>query len=126
VQGSAAYLRLKVKRNRAKSPDARPSLGGTVFDGNRAVINGASVMLKREGGDEQKTTTDDEGRFLFSSLEPGTYTVSVLAPGFRLSENSLKLTEGEDVSLDLTLDVVLLGRAAFLPAGEVPDRIAAD
>ena len=128
TQGQAAYdsYPLKVKRKRAATKDARPVLDGTVYDINRAVIYDASVTLKREGGDELKTTTNDEGQFYLMPLEPGTYTLNVYSPGFVSFSKKLELKAGENVSLDLTLEVGSVGGAAFLPAGAVPDRIAAD
>jgi len=126
VQGSAAYWQLKVKRDRAATKDARPALDGTVYDINRAVIYGARVTLTREGGDELKTTTDDEGRFYLTALEPGTYTLNVYSSGFVSFSKKLELKAGEDVSLDLTLEVGSVGGAAFLPADTIPDRMRSE
>lgn len=48
-------------------------------------INGATVKLYKDGVEIDSYTTDGEwnGAFLFPRLEPGQYTVSVTAPGYK-------------------------------------------
>jgi hypothetical protein len=56
---------------------------GQVTDATNATISGAKVTItNRETGFERSATTDDEGRFNFSQLKPGTYLVKVQAEGF--------------------------------------------
>src|SRR5215211_3464738 len=60
------------------------TLRGTVKDPQGAVIRDASVTLINEGTkDERKTTTSDDGNYVFSAVTPGTYTVKVEAQGFK-------------------------------------------
>jgi hypothetical protein len=64
-------------------PQGSPRLAGVVKDPNGAVIAGASVQVV--GSDPAKTitvVTNDEGWFQISSLEPGSYTIRVVASGF--------------------------------------------
>lgn len=51
-------------------------------------INNAEVILYRDGVEVSRYTTDDEynGAFLFRDIEPGTYTISVTAPGYLPAE----------------------------------------
>src|SRR5438045_5423598 len=59
---------------------------GIVIDANGAVVIGASVTLKnKETRAERTATTNDEGRYVFPSLEPGDYDIVVDAKGFRKS-----------------------------------------
>jgi hypothetical protein len=46
-------------------------LGGRVEDEERAVIIGAEVVLTDDAGTEKRTTTDEQGNFLFAALTPG-------------------------------------------------------
>ena len=57
---------------------------GEVTDPQGAAINGAKVTAVDSGsGVTRSTTTDEQGRFQFLSLQPGTYTIRVEADGFR-------------------------------------------
>jgi hypothetical protein len=62
----------------------RGALEGTVNDPQEAALPGAAVTLKSVAtGAEVTSTTDAQGKFTFLNLEPGTYTLSVEAQGFR-------------------------------------------
>src|SRR5882724_7197031 len=59
------------------------AIGGTIFDGNGAVIPKAQVLVRNNGTNaEQTVTTDDSGSYRVIKLQPGSYTVSVNHPGF--------------------------------------------
>src|ERR1700739_1926195 len=63
---------------------------GQVTDATNAAIPGATVSVKnRETGSERSVKTDEEGRFNFPQLRPGTYSVKAEADGFdpRQSDN---------------------------------------
>src|SRR5262247_1891023 len=65
------------------------SLSGTVHDSQGGAVAGAKVMLKDAGGTVQlDTTTNGEGFYTFPVIQPGTYTVTVEAPGFKKSVKS--------------------------------------
>ena len=62
----------------------RGSLSGSVSDPSGAIVPGATVTLKNNStGTERQVTTDDQGTFVFSSVEPGEYLVTVEAAGFK-------------------------------------------
>src|SRR5437867_8724293 len=63
------------------------TLRGTVKDPKGAVVPSATVtVINERTKDERKTTTNDEGVYVFSALTPGNYTVKVEAQGFKRSE----------------------------------------
>ena len=56
---------------------------GQVTDATNAAIPGATVTItNRETSLQRSAKTDDEGRFNFPQLKPGTYSVKVEAGGF--------------------------------------------
>jgi hypothetical protein len=60
------------------------SILGEVTDPQGSTVTGAKVTAVDAGsGVSRSTTTDEQGRFQFLSLQPGTYTVRVEADGFR-------------------------------------------
>ncbi len=61
---------------------------GQIADATSAAIPGAAVTItNRETGLRRSAKTDDEGRFNFPQLKPGTYSVRVEAEGFDPQQN---------------------------------------
>src|SRR5579864_4978662 len=61
---------------------------GQVTDATNAAIPGATVSItNRETALQRSAKTDEEGRFNFPQLRPGTYSVKVEADGFDPQQN---------------------------------------
>jgi hypothetical protein len=59
------------------------TIAGVVTDAQGLVVSGAAVTAAAaEGGDVRSTTTGSNGEYRIESLNPGKYTVKVLAKGF--------------------------------------------
>jgi hypothetical protein len=59
------------------------AIGGTVADPQNAVVTNAVVTVTNTGTNQvQSVTTNSSGFFRVGQLQPGTYTVTVKAPGF--------------------------------------------
>ena len=64
-------------------------IAGTVFDPSDAVIPGASISIRNNGtGSELGIKSDGSGIYKAPQLDPGTYTVTVSAPGFSQVQSS--------------------------------------
>lgn len=60
---------------------------GRVVDQGDAVVAGTPVILINQAtGDERSATTNNQGEFVFVALQPGTFSVTVKAPGFKVME----------------------------------------
>lgn len=84
------------------------SLAGAVTDPTDAAIPKAAVRLTSTAtGAERSATTNEAGRFFFASLQPGVYTLSIEAQGFRrLERTNINVIAAETQSLnELKLDV---------------------
>ena len=84
------------------------SIAGTVNDPQQAAVPGASVSVADDTKSfSQTTTTDREGRFVFPTLPPSTYTLSIEAAGFKkLQRTGVELIANDKLTLsDLTLEV---------------------
>src|SRR5215475_15263288 len=79
-------------------------LAGTVTDPSGAVVPNASVTLKsNESGTTQTRTTNAQGYYRFQLLSPGSYTVSVTASGFQLTQQQATITVGQAATVNIPL-----------------------
>lgn len=82
------------------------AINGRVVDPSRAVIPGATVTLKDTAtGAERTTVTGANGTFHFAFLEPGNYTVSATATGFRTTTQPISVSVGQTKTADIELQV---------------------
>jgi hypothetical protein len=93
----------------AQSGVATADLAGTVTDPQGAVIPGATVTLRNSNTNIARTvTTDSDGRYVFSAVQPAEYDLTVEADGFRrLQSTGIRLTVGQSAELDVSLEVGL-------------------
>lgn len=74
---------------------ARPlDVTGSVKDPHGDAIAAARIVLLQNSSTVAQTTTDDSGRFRFSGLGEGLYTLAVSAEGFSRKEETLSLRSG--------------------------------
>ena len=95
------------------------SIAGSVIDQQGAAVPGASVTAT----DPTKrvtvsTKTNDQGNFVFPALQPGTYTLSIEATGFKkLERPNVPLDANDKLALgNLTLQVGALTEAVEVNA----------
>ena len=77
------------------------ALSGIVTDSAGGVIPNATVTLTNEQtGTSRNVQTDSDGRFLFSTVQPGPYTVKIEREGFQtLQRTNTVLTVNENLAL---------------------------
>ncbi len=78
---------------------------GIVRDSSGAVVAGAAVTLVNTGTSaHRELVSDTEGNFVFSNVEVGTYSLTIVTPGFeKFSEQKITLTARESRRVDATL-----------------------
>src|SRR5436305_12023970 len=60
------------------------TLTGTTTDSSGAVVANAKVTMKNElSGDKRTTISNGSGHFTITAIQPGSYTVVVVAQGFK-------------------------------------------
>jgi outer membrane receptor protein involved in Fe transport len=81
------------------------AINGTVMNPNKEVVTGATITAKNNGTNKEATaTTDDNGGYKITNLEPGTYTVTVNGAGFAPFSNEAIVVEvGRSTNLDVPL-----------------------
>ncbi len=86
---------------------ASSSIVGQVTDSTAAVIPGADVTLIDLSTKAARTTsTNEQGRYIFVNLPPGTYSISVTKQGFSKSEVASQQIEiGTTATLNFKLEL---------------------
>ncbi len=81
-------------------------LVGTITDPSGAVVSNANVALKSNGtGETRTTTTNSNGLYRFSLLNPGSYTVSVSAQGFSSTSSVFAVNVGQSTVANVKMAV---------------------
>jgi hypothetical protein len=79
---------------------------GLVTDPTAAVVSGAPVALKNvDTGRSTSTTTNAQGSYNFSLLQPGNYSVSANVPGFQKVLKTITVTLGTSTTVNLQLSL---------------------
>ncbi len=83
------------------------SISGTVADPSGAVIPGASVVaLEVQTGNQTRTVSGKDGRFVFPTLLPSGYTLSVSAAGFEsYAQSGIVLDADQALTINLVLKI---------------------
>jgi len=103
------------------------SVRGTVQDVSRLAIAGAIVTLESSASTRQRTAiTDQAGEFRFFAVEPGTYKVTIAAPGFAVWTAANVMSDSGD-SQPLLSAVLRVATASSSVNVTLPQReLAAD
>jgi len=89
------------------------TVSGELTDSTNAVVTGAKVTLTdQDKGFTFQATSDSSGRYLFRSIPPGMYVVSVEAAGFARTESAkFKVDVSENATANVTLKVAVASQA---------------
>lgn len=103
-------------------------LSGTVTDQTGSVVPGATVSLSLEGGEAAlaKATTNESGIFLFSGLQPVSYTLTVESSGFsKYVVRSVKVNPGQETALgQIALEVGTVAESVEVSAESIQIQTA--
>lgn len=93
-------------------------LTGTVSGPDGLLPNATVVARDNKTGKEITATTTENGAFLFSQLEFGTYTVTVTSTGFKtFVANDVKIDVGREYTLNTTMELGSLEENVTVTAG---------
>ena len=97
------------------------SITGVVTDSAGAVVPGAMVKVTNvETGQEISAQTNSVGGYTLSNLAPGTYDLSVQAPGFRtLTRRGVSITANTLRREELALELGQVTESVTVDAGQI-------
>lgn len=82
------------------------AIGGVVTNPNGEVVPNAAVTVRNtETNKEDAATTDDQGRFKVSGLQPGSYSVTINGTGFSPFTGNVTVEVGRETSLNAALSI---------------------
>ncbi|HEX4772905.1 MAG TPA: TonB-dependent receptor [Bryobacteraceae bacterium] len=83
------------------------AINGTVTDPSGSVVPGVSVVLKNTAtAAEQVATTNADGRYVFPTVQPGYYTLTLTKQGFTtINEPRFQTAVNQTATHDFTLQV---------------------
>jgi Carboxypeptidase regulatory-like domain len=82
------------------------AIAGVVTDPTAAVVSGVSITLKNvDTGSSASTTTNSQGSYNFSFVQPGHYSVSATAAGFQEIVKNVSVALGSSVTANLQLSI---------------------
>jgi hypothetical protein len=83
------------------------TITGTVNDAQGAAVPNAKVTITEDAtGVANPTQTNEAGNYTLPTLKPGTYTVTVEAPGFQKAEQKqILINPGQTTAVNITLQV---------------------
>jgi hypothetical protein len=80
------------------------TIAGTVQDNSNAVVPGAVITVSNGAGITLSAASDEKGEFVIAALPPGTYSVTIAAPGFKdFKATGIAVTAGQTTRLDAIL-----------------------
>lgn len=91
----------------ALSQSTNSVLSGTITDSSSAIVPGAKVTVRNSNtGVQNKTETNNSGVYLFGSLPPGPYSLTVESTGFTKAQvNDLTLEVGGRATRDVAMQI---------------------
>src|SRR5262245_60883482 len=91
---------------------------GVVKDPAQAAVSNAQVTLTDQRTKGTTTAaTDNQGSYVFPSLQPGTYVVEVERQGFKNKVSSpLQVSAGGTVRFDVSLELAAIGQSVTVVA----------
>jgi Carboxypeptidase regulatory-like domain len=101
---------------------ATGTVRGTVFDAQGAVVPKATVTVRNpETGTTRGTVTSPDGTYQVLSLNPGTYSVEVDAPGFKKEiADQVVVTVGQTVAFDAHLSIGMASATVEVTGNSAP------
>src|SRR5437899_2918412 len=105
----------------AFSQEFRGRVQGVITDSTGAVAPGVSVLLHiTDTGVDATRSTNEQGRYIFDYVDPGTYTLTTELSGFKkITQRNIIVQQRADVTVDVKLEIGALTDSITVEASNV-------
>ena len=103
------------------------NLNGTVKDSTGAIVKGATVIITdaQKNAVVRTVTSNDDGDFNVPNLQPGMYSISIEAPGFKKTlQNDIKIDVGQRRAVDVVLEAGNISETVMVQPDAVSVELA--
>jgi hypothetical protein len=106
---------------RLAAQEFRGRVQGLVTDASGGVMPGVSLTLRNAGtGVEARRLSNEEGRYLFDYLDPGTYVLTAEMQGFKKwVQQNILVQQRADVTVDLRMEMGAVNESITVEASPV-------
>src|SRR6185436_8849056 len=104
-----------------RAQDYRARVQGAVNDESHGALPGVTVTLRNDAtGVAVTRPTNQEGRYVFDFIDPGTYTVVAELQGFKsVEQKNVSVQQRGDVTVDLMLAIGTLEERVVVEAAPI-------
>jgi hypothetical protein len=101
---------------------------GTIKDSTGALMPGSVITIENVGTSVKRSAVADEnGSYSFPNLEPGTYKLTIMAPGFQVAEyTNVQLLARQTIRIDGQMAVATQAESVSVVADAAPPVIATE
>jgi Carboxypeptidase regulatory-like domain len=96
----------------------RSSITGVVSDQQGAGVPSAPILATQlETGAKFPTTSTEDGHYTLTPLPPGTYSISIQAPGFKqFLQNGIRVNGDQRLTVDVRLELGAVSESVTITA----------
>ena len=99
------------------------SIVGVVTDPSGAAVSSVNITATQTStGFAREAISNAEGYFVFSSLEPTTYNLTVSAQGFRTAKETVTLLANQSLTVNMKLEVGTTGQTVVVQGNSLQVR----
>jgi hypothetical protein len=93
-------------------------IGGIIVDPTGAVVPGAQVTVSNtQTGTSQTTTSNGDGNWVITGMQPGPVKVVISQPGFKNMQYDLELQASKPARMGTTLEVASVSQTVTVTGG---------
>lgn len=121
IVGSLALMLISMTAVFGQSPAGSLEVSGVVLDQSGAVVSGAIIGLRQDGGSKETQKANQRGEFRFARIASGDYEIEARKEGFK--PNVTHITIGAKAPAPLTIVLAVVDVREEISVGERPNQV---
>jgi len=103
IFGSILLLSLLISQAFTQTP--RGTISGRITDTSGAAVTAVAIAINNTAtGFKARTSSDQNGRFVFKDIDPGKYEIAFEAPGFKVHTTTVTISSSQTQTVDVRLE----------------------